>query len=337
MTTILTEYLRQFPSPCGRGTKGEGAARKDKQSMKIAENILETIGSTPIVKINKLNSGRANIYAKVESFNPAGSIKDRPALNMIEDAERHGLVNKDTVIIEPTSGNTGIGLAMVCAVRGYKLILTMPESMSLERRKLLSAYGAELVLTEAENGMQGAVDKAEELHKEIKNSFIPQQFSNPANPESHVKTTAEEIWRDMDGNIDVIVAGVGTGGTITGLTKALKSKSSKIYSAAVEPLTSRVLAGYPSGAHKIQGIGANFVPENFDGSLIDEIIPVSNEAAIETACLLAQKEGILAGISSGAVLWAAIELSNREEFENKNIVVILPDTGERYLSSEMFQ
>lgn len=337
MTTILTEYLRQFPSPCGRGTKGEGAARKDKQSMKIAENILETIGSTPIVKINKLNSGRANIYAKVESFNPAGSIKDRPALNMIEDAERRGLVNKDTVIIEPTSGNTGIGLAMVCAVRGYKLILTMPESMSLERRKLLSAYGAELVLTEAENGMQGAVDKAEELHKEIKNSFIPQQFSNPANPESHVKTTAEEIWRDMDGNIDVIVAGVGTGGTITGLTKALKSKSSKIYSAAVEPLTSRVLAGYPSGAHKIQGIGANFVPENFDGSLIDEIIPVSNEAAIETACLLAQKEGILAGISSGAALWAAIELSNREEFENKNIVVILPDTGERYLSSEMFQ
>lgn len=337
MTTILTEYLRQFPSPCGRGTKGEGAARKDKQSMKIAENILETIGSTPIVKINKLNSGRANIYAKVESFNPAGSIKDRPALNMIEDAERRGLVNKDTVIIEPTSGNTGIGLAMVCAVRGCKLILTMPESMSIERRKLLSAYGAELVLTEAENGMQGAVDKAEELHKEIKNSFIPQQFSNPANPESHVKTTAEEIWRDMDGNIDVIVAGVGTGGTITGLTKALKSKSSKIYSAAVEPLTSRVLAGYPSGAHKIQGIGANFVPENFDSSLIDEIIPVSNEAAIETACLLAQKEGILAGISSGAALWAAIELSNREEFENKNIVVILPDTGERYLTSEMFQ
>ena len=337
MTTILTEYLRQFPSPCGRGTKGEGAARKDKQSMKIAENILETIGSTPIVKINKLNSGRANIYAKVESFNPAGSIKDRPALNMIEDAERRGLVNKDTVIIEPTSGNTGIGLAMVCAVRGYKLILTMPESMSLERRKLLSAYGAELVLTEAENGMQGAVDKAEELHKEIKNSFIPQQFSNPANPESHVKTTAEEIWRDMDGNIDVIVAGVGTGGTITGLTKALKAKNDKIYSVAVEPLTSQVLAGYPSGTHKIQGIGANFVPENFDGSLIDEIIPVSNEAAIETACLLAQKEGILAGISSGAALWAAIELSNREEFENKNIVVILPDTGERYLSSEMFQ
>lgn len=305
--------------------------------MKIAENILETIGKTPLVKINKINSGLANIYAKVESFNPAGSIKDRPALNMIDDAESRGLVNKDTVIIEPTSGNTGIGLAMVCAVRGYRLILTMPESMSVERRKLLSAYGAELVLTEAEKGMQGSVDKALELHKEIKNSFIPQQFSNPANPESHVKTTAEEIWNDTDGQIDVIVAGVGTGGTITGLTKALKAKNDKIYSVAVEPLTSQVLAGYPSGSHKIQGIGANFVPENFDGSLIDEIIPVSNEAAIETACLLAKKEGILAGISSGAALWAAIELSNREEFENKNIVVILPDTGERYLSSEMFQ
>ncbi len=305
--------------------------------MKIAENILETIGKTPLVKINKINSGLANIYAKVESFNPAGSIKDRPALNMIDDAESRGLVNKDTVIIEPTSGNTGIGLAMVCAVRGYRLILTMPESMSVERRKLLSAYGAELVLTEAEKGMQGAVDKALELHKEIKNSFIPQQFSNPANPESHVTTTAEELWHDMDGEIDVIVAGVGTGGTITGLTKALKAKNDKIYSVAVEPLTSQVLAGYPSGTHKIQGIGANFVPENFDGSLIDEILPVSNEAAIETACLLAKKEGILAGISSGAALWAAIELSNREEFENKNIVVILPDTGERYLSSEMFQ
>ena len=304
--------------------------------MKIAENILETIGSTPIVKINKLNSGRANIYAKVESFNPAGSIKDRPALNMIEAAERQGLIDNDTVIIEPTSGNTGIGLAMVCAVRGYKLILTMPESMSLERRKLLAIYGAELILTEAEKGMQGAVDKAEELHKEIKNSFIPQQFSNPANPESHVTTTAEELWHDMDGEIDVIVAGVGTGGTITGLTKALKAKNDKIYSVAVEPLTSQVLAGYPSGTHKIQGIGANFVPENFDGSLIDEILPVSNEAAIETASLLARKEGILSGISSGAALWAAIELSNREEFENKNIVVILPDTGERYLSSEMF-
>lgn len=304
--------------------------------MKIAENILETIGNTPLVKINELNSGRANIYAKVESFNPAGSIKDRPALNMIEDAERRGLIDNDTVIIEPTSGNTGIGLAMVCAVRGYKLILTMPESMSLERRKLLAIYGAELILTEAEKGMQGAVDKAEELHKEIKNSFIPQQFSNPANPESHVTTTAEELWHDMDGEIDVIVAGVGTGGTITGLTKALKAKNDKIYSVAVEPLTSQVLAGYPSGTHKIQGIGANFVPENFDGSLIDEILPVSNEAAIETACLLARKEGILAGISSGAALWAAIELSNREEFENKNIVVILPDTGERYLSSEMF-
>lgn len=305
--------------------------------MKIAENILETIGNTPLVKINKLNSGRANIYAKVESFNPAGSIKDRPALNMIEAAERQGLIDNDTVIIEPTSGNTGIGLAMVCAVRGYKLILTMPESMSLERRKLLAIYGAELILTEAEKGMQGAVDKAEELHKEIKNSFIPQQFLNPANPESHVTTTAEELWHDMDGEIDVIVAGVGTGGTITGLTKALKAKNDKIYSVAVEPLTSQVLAGYPSGTHKIQGIGANFVPENFDGSLIDEILPVSNEAAIETACLLARKEGILAGISSGAALWAAIELSNREEFENKNIVVILPDTGERYLSSEMFK
>ena len=305
--------------------------------MKIAENVLELIGGTPLVKINRMNeNGCAEVAAKLESFNPAGSSKDRPALNMIEDAERHGLLTPGAVVIEPTSGNTGIGLAMVCAVRGYKLILTMPESMSLERRKLLAIYGAELILTEAEKGMQGAVDKAEELHNEIKNSFIPQQFSNPANPESHVITTAEEIWNDMDGEIDVIVAGVGTGGTITGLTKALKAKNDKIYSVAVEPLTSRVLAGYPSGAHKIQGIGANFVPENFDSSLIDEILPVSNEAAIETACLLARKEGILSGISSGAALWAAIELSNREEFENKNIVVILPDTGERYLSSEMF-
>lgn len=305
--------------------------------MKIANNILETIGNTPLVRINKMNTGNANIFAKIESFNPAGSIKDRPALNMIKDAEKQGLVKDGTVIIEPTSGNTGIGLAMACAVKGYKLILTMPENMSLERRLLLSGYGAELVLTDASKGMQGAIDKAEEIHQQIKNSFIPQQFSNPANPAIHVITTAEEIWNDTDGKVDVIVAGVGTGGTISGIAKGLKSKNSNIYAVAVEPAASQVLAGKNAGGHKIQGIGANFVPDNFDKNLIDEIIPVENDDAIETARNLGKNEGILSGISSGAALYAAIILSKRQEFADKNIVVILPDTGERYLSSEMFK
>ncbi len=304
--------------------------------MKIKSNILEIIGNTPLIKINRLNTGNATILAKIESRNPAGSIKDRPALNMIEQAEKRGLLNKETTIIEPTSGNTGIGLALVCAVKGYKLMLTMPETMSIERRKLLKAYGAELVLTEGTKGMQGAVDKAEELHREIKNSYIPQQFANPANPESHIHTTAEEIWQDTDGNVDIVVAGVGTGGTIVGLAKGLKSKNPNIKAIAVEPQSSQVLAGKEANAHKIQGIGANFVPQNFDKNFVDEIIPISDEDAIETARNLATQEGILSGISSGAAMKAAIELSKKLENTNKIIVVILPDSGERYLSSELF-
>lgn len=305
--------------------------------MNIAENLLDLIGKTPMVKINRLNSGDAVIAAKIESKNPAGSVKDRPALNMILQAEKNGLINKDTVIIEPTSGNTGIGLALVCAIKGYRMILTMPETMSLERRLLLKAYGAELVLTEGAKGMQGAVDKAEELHKEIKNSFIPQQFSNPSNPLSHILTTAEEIWNDTEGKVDIIVAGVGTGGTISGIARGLKAKNPSIKAVAVEPASSQVLAGKPAGAHKIQGIGANFVPENFDKTVVDEILPVSNENAIETARKLATQEGLLSGISSGAAVWAANELSKRPENKGKLIVVILPDSGERYLSGELFQ
>lgn len=301
--------------------------------MNISDNILQTIGNTPLVKINKLNDGYATILAKVESFNPGGSVKDRPALNMIENAEKKGVINKDTVIIEPTSGNTGIGLAMVCAVKGYRMILTMPETMSIERRKLLSAYGAELVLTEGSKGMQGAVDKAIELHKEYPNSFIPQQFSNPANPKIHELTTAEEIWKDTDGKIDIIIAGVGTGGTISGIARNLKAKNPNIKAIAVEPEASQILGKGIAGPHKIQGIGANFVPENFDRSVIDEIIPVTNEDAIETSRKLAKKEGILSGISCGAAMFAAIEISKNEENKGKLIVAILPDTGERYLST----
>lgn len=303
--------------------------------MEIADNILETIGHTPLVKINRMNDGSAKIVVKLEKQNPAGSVKDRPALNMIEKAEREGLINKDTVIIEPTSGNTGIGLALVCAIRGYRMILTMPETMSIERRKLLAAYGAELILTDGQKGMQGAVDKAEELHREIKNSFIPQQFANPANPEAH-SVTADEIWNDTDGKVDIVVAGAGTGGTICGLSKFLKEKNQNIKAVAVEPYENQVLKGEKAGAHKIQGIGANFVPKNFDKNLVDEIIPVKSDEAILTARRLAKEEGILAGISSGAALLAAIELSKRPENKEKLIVVILPDSGERYLSSELF-
>lgn len=300
--------------------------------MNIAENILKLIGKTPLVKINKLNTGKAVVLAKVESFNPAGSVKDRPALNMIEDAEKSGVINKDTVIIEPTSGNTGIGLAMVCAVRGYRMILTMPETMSEERRKLLAAFGAELVLTDGAKGMQGAVDKANELHNEIKNSFIPQQFNNPANPEIHTNTTAEEIWHDTDGKVDIIIAGVGTGGTISGIAKGLKAKNPNIKAVAVEPLSSPLLSKGQAGPHKIQGIGANFIPENFDKNTVDEIFTVSNEDAIETARRCAKEEGILCGISSGAAVYTAIEYSKKSENKDKIIVAILPDTGERYLS-----
>ncbi len=304
--------------------------------MKIFDNVLDLIGNTPLVKINNLNQGKAFIVAKLESFNPGGSVKDRPALNMIEDAEKKGLINKDTVIIEPTSGNTGIGLALVCAVKGYKMILTMPETMSVERRKLLSAYGAELVLTSGDKGMQGAVDKAEELHREIKNSFIPQQFNNPSNPEIHERITAEEIWTDTDGKVDVIVAGVGTGGTISGIAKGLKAKKKSVKAIAVEPFNSQVLQGRSPSSHAIQGIGANFIPQNFEKDFIDEIVAVKDEDAMETARNIAKKEGILAGISSGASMYAALELSKKEEYAGKTIVVILPDTGERYLSSALF-
>jgi len=300
--------------------------------MYIFENILSTIGNTPLVKINKLNTGFATIAAKVESFNPAGSVKDRPAFNMIKQAQEKGLIDNNTVIIEPTSGNTGIGLAMVCAVKGYRLILTMPETMSIERRKLLSAYGAEIVLTEGKLGMQGAVDKANQLHNEIKNSFIPQQFSNPDNPAIHEETTAKEILDATEGKVDIIVAGVGTGGTISGISRTLKKYNPNIKAVAVEPESSPLLSKGIANSHKIQGIGANFVPDNFDGNIIDEIITVSNEDALNTFKDAAKKEGIFCGISSGAALFAAIKLSERVENKGKLIVVILPDTGERYLS-----
>lgn len=304
--------------------------------MKIANNVLELIGNTPMVRINRMNDGGAEIVVKLEKQNPAGSVKDRPALNMIEKAERDGLIDKNTVIIEPTSGNTGIGLALVCAIKGYRIILTMPETMSLERRKLLAAYGAELVLTEGAKGMQGAVDKAEELHAEIPNFFVPQQFANPANPEAHVLFTAEEIWADTDGKVDIVVAGVGTAGTICGLSRGLKSKNAQVKIVAVEPMESQVLAGKDAHPHKIQGIGANFIPANFDKSCVDEIIPVASADAIKTAREMTPKEGILSGISCGAALFAANELSKRPENNGKLIVVILPDSGERYLSSELF-
>lgn len=304
--------------------------------MNIATDLTALIGNTPMVRLNKLNTGYADVVVKLEYFNPANSVKDRAAYQMIIDAENEGKINKDTLIIEPTSGNTGIGLAMICAIRGYKIILTMPETMSLERRLLLKSYGAELVLTDGSLGMQGAVDKAFELHKEYPNSFIPSQFDNPSNPKAHYLTTSQEIWNDTDGKVDIIVAGVGTGGTISGIAKGLKEKNKNIKAVAVEPYTSQVLEGKPAGPHKIQGIGANFVPDNFDKTLIDEIIPVKNEDSIDIARKLSQTEGILSGFSGGANVWAAIELSKKEENRDKLIVAILPDCGERYLSSELY-
>ncbi len=304
--------------------------------MNIADNLTQLVGNTPMVKLNRLNTGKAKVYLKLEYFNPANSIKDRAALQMILDAEADGRIKPDTVIIEPTSGNTGIGLAMVCAIRGYRLILTMPESMSLERRMLLSAYGAELVLIPATDGMKGAVNKAVELSKQYENSFIPSQFDNPSNPKAHVLTTSEEIWKDTDGNVDILVAGVGTGGTLSGIAKNLKSKNPKLKVVAVEPFTSQVLAGKDAGAHKIQGIGANFVPKNYDSSLVDEIIPVKNEDAIEMTKLLPKNEGILSGISGGANVWAAVELSKRPENKGKRIVTVIPDCGDHYLSCGIF-
>lgn len=305
--------------------------------MKIYENITELIGGTPLLKLsNYVKEIDAAVLAKLEYFNPAGSIKDRAALKMLDEAEKTGRVNSDTVIIEPTSGNTGIGLAMVSAVRGYKLILTMPETMSVERRKLLAAYGAELVLTDGRLGMSGAIDKAKEMAAEIPNSFIPGQFDNMANPMAHYETTGVEIWNDTDGKVDIFVACVGTGGTLTGTGKYLKEKNPDIKVVAVEPKNSPVLSEGRSGAHKIQGIGAGFVPEILDTELYDEVITVTDEDALESGRQMAKSEGVLVGISSGAALYAAKEVAMREENKGKTIVVILPDTGERYLSSELF-
>ncbi|HOV12676.1 MAG TPA: cysteine synthase A [Spirochaetota bacterium] len=304
--------------------------------MKIANNITELIGKTPLVRINKLTAGaKAEVLVKLESFNPMSSVKDRIAYAMITDAEKKGILKPDTVIIEPTSGNTGIGLAYIAAVKGYKLILTMPETMSIERRKLLKVFGAELVLTEGAKGMKGAIAKAEEILKENPNSWMPQQFNNPANPEIHRNTTALEIWDDTDGLVDIVVGGVGTGGTITGISEALKAKK-KIYSVAVEPEKSPVLSGGLPGPHKIQGIGAGFVPGVYNSNIIDEIIKVSEENAGDTSRKAAKLEGLLIGISSGAALWTGLELAKRPENEGKVIVVIIPDTGERYLSTWLF-
>lgn len=300
--------------------------------------ITETIGNTPIVKINKLAPENSNLYVKVEYFNPAGSVKDRIALAMIEDAEQKGLIKAgETTLIEPTSGNTGIGLALIAAVKGYKLILTMPETMSKERRMLLRAYGARLVLTEGAKGMKGAIEKANELNKEIENSIILQQFKNMANPKTHYETTANEIWKDTNGEVDIVIAGVGTGGTISGIAKRLKELKPSVKAIAVEPATSPVLSGGQPGSHKIQGIGAGFVPDTFNRDVIDEIITVENDDAIQTARLAPVTEGLLVGISSGASLWAALEVAKREENQGKTIVAILPDTGERYLSSVLFE
>ena len=307
--------------------------------MKVYSKIIDTIGNTPLVELSNIEKKydlKAKIIAKVERFNPGGSVKDRIAKAMIEKAEKEGLINKDTVLIEPTSGNTGIGLSMVAASKGLRIILTMPETMSMERRNLLKAYGAELVLTEGTKGMKGAIEKAESLAKEIPNSFIPSQFTNMANPNIHYLTTGPEIYADLDGEIDYFVAGVGTGGTLSGVGKYLKEKNQNIKAIAVEPETSPVLSKGTAGPHKIQGIGAGFVPETLDTSIYDEIITIGNEEAFEMGKESAMVEGLLVGISSGAAIKAAIKLAQREENAGKTIVVLLPDTGERYLSTPMF-
>lgn len=307
---------------------------------KIYESVTELIGRTPLLHVKNFENEKkleANIYAKLEYFNPAGSVKDRVALSMIENAENKGILKEGSVIIEPTSGNTGIGLAAIAASKGYRVILTMPETMSVERRKLLQAYGAEIVLTTGSEGMKGAIEKAEEIAKTTENSFIAGQFVNGANPEAHRKTTGPEIWEDTDGKVDILVAGVGTGGTITGIGEYLKSKNNEIKIVAVEPATSPLLSKGVAGPHKLQGIGANFVPDVLNTKIIDEIIPVEAEDAYEAGRTLGKTEGILTGITSGAALYAASELAKKPENKGKNIVVILPDTGDRYLSTELFE
>jgi len=305
--------------------------------MNIAQDIIALIGHTPLVRLNRISGeGHAEIIAKLEYFNPLASVKDRTAYGMLSAAEAEGRINSSTVIIEPTSGNTGIALAYLCAVKGYRLIITMPESVSIERRKLIMAFGAELVLTPAQDGMHGSITRAEELADEISNSFIPYQFRNPANPEIHRTTTAEEIWDDTDGAVDIFVAGVGTGGTITGVSEALKEKKPSLISVAVEPSDSAVLSGNPPGQHMIQGIGAGFIPEIMNLDIVDEIFQVTNDEAINMARRLAREEGVMCGISSGAIIHAALEISKRKEHSGKMIVAIICDTGERYLSTPLF-
>lgn len=304
--------------------------------MKILNNILEAIGKTPLVEISGLDGQKARLLVKPELFNPGGSVKDRAALSMIEDAERKGLLAPGATIVEPTSGNTGVGLAWIGSLKGYKTILTMPDTMSEERRSLLKAYGAKLELTPGEEGMAGAIRRAEELKKEIPGAVILGQFSNPANPLVHEQTTGEEIWQDTDGQVDAFVAGVGTGGTLIGTARALKKHNANVRIIAVEPASSAVLSGQKAGAHKIQGIGGGFVPDIYDAAIVDEVMPIADEAAIEGARMLAHRHGILAGISSGAAFMAAAQLARNNEYQGKTIVSLLPDTGERYLSTHIF-
>lgn len=303
---------------------------------KMSGDVIGVVGNTPLVRLNRMTSGfGAAVYAKLESQNPLGCVKDRIGVSMIQAAEEQGLIGPGATIVEPTSGNTGIALAMVCAVRGYRLVLTMPETMSMERRKLLKHLGAELVLTPGAGGMKGAISKAEEILQDTPGAYMPNQFTNPANPDIHRKTTAEEIWRDTGGRVDILVSGIGTGGTITGVAEVIKERKPSFRAVAVEPADSPVLSGGKPGPHKIQGIGAGFVPEVLNTAIIDEIVTVSNEDAFETARRLGKEEGILCGISSGAAAWAALEIASRPENEGKQIVVVLPDTGERYLSTDL--